>query len=432
MGQVIEQKQRNYIKKHVATIHCSNTLSLLQRKISNALLYYAYPNLEQTEEHGITVKQLCNIIRYYGNNHKVIKEALEGLLTTVIEWNLTCQETGEEDWTASTILASVRIKGALCQYSYSPRMRALLYSPQIYGKINLIIQARFNSSYGLALYENCMRYKDLDYTKWFDIETFRKLMGVPTGTYLIFRDFKKRVVDKSVEEVNTYSDLIVEPEIKRSGHTVTSIRFKLKDREKKKRLGINEGEEGRAEEDTLTKKLKQNFGLTSKQVVDLLEVYEKEFIVSKIKLIEDSNSYKDQKIDNLAAYLLSALKHDYQLASSNKEAVQEKIKEKALFIEEKQAEEEEKRLKRQYEDYLMSITNTVINNFSRGQLEQLKNEFAKRLEVGNNIFVLKKYQVHELDNNIVKILFRNFLKEKYPHLISYSTYDDYKKLLTDV
>ena len=61
-------------------------MSLLQRKISNALLYHAYKELMLKEEHEITVKQLCRLIGYQGNNHAAIKEALKGLISTVIEW----------------------------------------------------------------------------------------------------------------------------------------------------------------------------------------------------------------------------------------------------------------------------------------------------------------------------------------------------------
>ena len=61
----LEKKATEHeLKKHAATIHCSNTLSLLQRKISNALLYHAYKELMLKEEHEISVKQLCNLIAY--------------------------------------------------------------------------------------------------------------------------------------------------------------------------------------------------------------------------------------------------------------------------------------------------------------------------------------------------------------------------------
>ena len=61
---------RKELKKHAATIHCSNSLSLLQRKISNALLYHAYSELMLKSEHEITVKQLCRLIGYQGNNQR--------------------------------------------------------------------------------------------------------------------------------------------------------------------------------------------------------------------------------------------------------------------------------------------------------------------------------------------------------------------------
>src|SRR3990167_7559938 len=144
---------RKELKKHAATIHCSNSLSLLQRKVSNALLYHAYSELMLKNEHEITVKQLCRLIGYQGNNHGAIREALKELISTVIEWNLFDDETGVENWTASSIIASVSLKGAMCYYAYSPRMKQLLHSPSMFGKIDLVIQSRFRSSYGLALYE---------------------------------------------------------------------------------------------------------------------------------------------------------------------------------------------------------------------------------------------------------------------------------------
>ena len=321
----LEKKSVSHeLKKHAATIHCSNSLSLLQRKISNALLYHAYKELLAKEEHEITVKELCKLIAYNGNNHAAIKDALKGLLSTVIEWNVVNDTTGAEDWTASSILASVCLKGPVCLYAYSPRMKQLLHSPSMFGKINLFIQSRFKSSYGLALYENCIRYRGLGFTKWFEMDVFRKLMGVPADIYPIFRDFKRRVLDKSVEEVNTYSDLIVEPEMMREGRQVVKIRFCMKERAKKVRLGnqsnhssndepLLESTEANAE---VTTKLKQ-YGFSNEQIHKLKQEYSDEYLKEKIALLETSKNYQQGKVNNLAAYFLSALKNDYQAPKTN-------------------------------------------------------------------------------------------------------------------
>lgn len=314
MGQ--EQKEsKKELKKHAAAIHCSNTLSLLQRKITNALLYHAYSELMLKDEHEITVKQLCRLIGYQGNNHAVIKDAFKGLISTVIEWNVINDETGSENWTASSIIASVSLEGPLCYYAYSPRMKQLLHSPSMFGKIDLVLQSRFRSSYGLALYENCIRYRGLPYTKWFDVALFKKLMGVPPGKYDVFRDFKRRVLDKATEEVNTYSDLVIEPEFVREGRKVVKIRFELKERAKKMRLGSKS--KATQVEDELSTKLIGIFGLSQEQTKQLMNEYNQEFIEEKIAVIEESKQYRAGKVQNLSGYLLSALKNNYQAPKQN-------------------------------------------------------------------------------------------------------------------
>lgn len=309
VGQQLVKKE---LKKHAATIHCSNTLTLLQRKITNALLYHAYNDLMKHTEHDITVKQLCRLIGYQGHNHAAIKEALKGLISTVIEWNLIDDETGAENWTASSILASVSLEGPLCYYAYSPRMKQLMHSPSMFGKIDLVIQSKFRSSYGLALYENCIRYRGLPHTKWFDMDLFKKLMGVPSGKYDIFRDLKRRVLDKAIDEVNTYSDLVIMPDYLREGRKVVNVRFKLKDRAKKLRLGLKKSNALLLVEDPLKEKLLKQFALTENQMAQLFFEYDVAFIHEKIALIESSKAYQEGKVYNLAGYLMSAIKNNYQ------------------------------------------------------------------------------------------------------------------------
>jgi plasmid replication initiation protein len=316
------------LKKHAATIHCSNALSLLQRKISNALLYHSYKELLTREEHEITIKQLCNLISYSGNNHAAIKDALKGLISTVIEWNVVNDTTGAEDWTASAMIASVCLQGPICYFAYSPRMKQLLHSPSMFGKINLYIQSRFKSSYGLALYENCIRYRGLPYTKWFDMQTFRKLMGVPADNYVIFRDFKRRVLDKSIEEVNTYSDLLVDVEFTREKRQVAKIRFALKERPKKNRLGLlSEEVADEAKISDLREQLIRQFGLSPRQVENILTQYDETFIAEKIAVVESSKNYQSGKIKNCAAYLRSALKNDYQQPKTSIDSIKLKKQE---------------------------------------------------------------------------------------------------------
>lgn len=432
MGAFPEQKNtRQELKKHSAIIHCTNHLTLLQRKISNALLYHAYDRLMTQEEHEISIKDLCRLIAYQGNNHAVIRDALRGLLSTVIEWNVVDDATGLEDWSASAILASVSLRGPLCLYAYSPRMKKLLYSPTMFGKINLFIQSRFRSNYGLALYENCIRYRSLGVTKWFEMEIFRKLMGVPEDKYTIFRDFKRRVLDKSIEEVNMYSDLIIDPELHREGRQTVQLRFHLKERPRKMRLGVLEVKSDDDANATLKKRLQQDFQLSKEQISMVLSEYQVDFIEAKLTLIQSSLSYQKGKIKNCAAYLLSALKNNYQSVEKTSLDQKNHLHEKQLRAE---LELNAKKIRKAWRIAQERELDQIIDHLPLAQKNALEKTF--RLQAVHAIETVLKLQRKKysretiLKSPQIRVLFRQFVRQQYPDIMSQlTTFDDFLQSL---
>jgi plasmid replication initiation protein len=193
------------IKKHINAIHCTNNISLVQRKVFNALLYNAYHDLPKKSQFEIPVKLLSELIGYDSNDRKKLKNSLMGLITTAIEWNvLDSKNTDYSKWTASSIISSAKIENGICTYEFSSMMRELLYHPDVYGRIDMLVMSRFKSGYGLALYENCIRFQGLSNTGWMTLEVFRKLMGLAEGSYPVYCDFKKRVLDIALKEVNQF------------------------------------------------------------------------------------------------------------------------------------------------------------------------------------------------------------------------------------
>ncbi|HEU5281104.1 MAG TPA: replication initiation protein [Gammaproteobacteria bacterium] len=298
------------LKKHVAVIHSSNKLSLLQRKIANALLFNAYPNLQYKDEHVIHIRTLCELIGYDSNDHKTIKKSLVDLLSTVLQWNLVDGDKLDKEgvWNASSIIADAGIDGAICTYSYSNKMRNLLYRPNLYGRLDMHVLAQFKSGYGLALYENCNRFQDIGQTPWFELETFRQLMGVEVGKYKQFKDFKTRVLDKAIQEVNQFSTLEITPQLKRQNRQVRSIQFLI--RKGKALMAPSVGDEA----PNLMQRLKTDYGLTDRQTANVISQYEEKYILEKIHLIEASPSFVNGKIKNVARYLLKALSDDFKPA----------------------------------------------------------------------------------------------------------------------
>lgn len=296
------------LKKHVAIIHCNNKLTLLQRKIVNALLFHAYDHLLSREFHTIHIRELCNLVGYHSNDIKTVKAALVKLLSTVIEWNLLDKTLpdGPTVWNASAIISDASIEGSQCTYSYSRKMRELLHHPDMYGKISLEVQAKFKSGYSLALYENCIRYQNLRQTPWFDLSLFRLLMGVEEGTLTEFRDFKKRVINKALEEVNHYSPINVDVEYQKVGRQVDSIRFLIT---KKVPLANAELKINALDVDN---ELSELFSLSSVQIQSIHALYEPAYIAQKIEIVKASKNFKEGHIKNIAGYFLKALADDFK------------------------------------------------------------------------------------------------------------------------
>ena len=315
---MIEKRRSLELKKHVGAIHSSNSMTLVQRKIANGLLYNAYEKLMEKDEHRISVKDLCALIGYDSNDYKTIKTALVNLLSTVIEWNLVDRNAVDKEgiWNASSIIADASIEGSVCTYSYSNRMKQLLYRPEIYGRLNMAVQAKFKSGYGLALYENCIRYQNLEYTPWFDFVMFRRLMGVEEGKYPIFRDFKRRVLDKAVAEVNFHAPINIIPDLRKNSRKIIAIRFLIRRTNDQKLIDSKS-----AVAENLQTRLKNDFGIPKQLVDELIVKYEEAYILEKITMIESSQSYLQGKIANLAKYLQDALAKDYQPAKSSKKRV---------------------------------------------------------------------------------------------------------------
>ena len=78
--------RRQSVKKHVAAIHISGKLTLLQRKLSNVLLLNAYDAITTKPKHQIDARTLCMMVGYNSNDMETLKQSLRSLAETVAEW----------------------------------------------------------------------------------------------------------------------------------------------------------------------------------------------------------------------------------------------------------------------------------------------------------------------------------------------------------
>jgi hypothetical protein len=208
----LTSKETAYIQ-HVAIIQAEQTaLNNTAKRISNALLKYAYPKLKKETMHTIGCTELLALA---GMQDDVSREALitrvRKLSTTSVRWKIAEDELSSE-WTVSCVLASARYNPGTdeLEYAYSAHLRELFLHPKIFSQLSLLVQGA-KSIYTLRMWEyfnvKLAANEGQRYLEWLTIEDLRKMLKVNPDRYARFKGFHQMVLKPTIEEVNNSTDI---------------------------------------------------------------------------------------------------------------------------------------------------------------------------------------------------------------------------------
>jgi len=88
--------------------------------------------------------------------------------------------------------------------------------------------SHLNSAYSVRLYELLIQWRTVGRTPVFVLSDFREQLGVFPNEYALIADFKRRVLDLAVNQINTHTDLTVRYEQHKSGRTIIGFSFEFK------------------------------------------------------------------------------------------------------------------------------------------------------------------------------------------------------------
>lgn len=308
--------RRGAVKKHVAAIHVSGKLTLLQRKLSNVLLLNAYDTLIDQQTHLIDARTLCMMIGYNSNDMDTLKQSLRGLAETVAEWDML-DDKGQQEWGVSSLLSYAKLKAGVCEYAYSPALAAKLNDPKVFALINLNIQRRFTSGHALALYENCYRFVRTKSTGWWSLDLFRRLMGVDDSPYYqSYKHLNAKIIKPSVAEVNKTSNIVVTPEVRKRGREVVEIRFHIAENPQLAILDLDDGEGLRST--PVYAKLRE-LGVSDRLARQWVSEHGADHVSEKLDYVAGQGG-----VQNPVRYLTAALRDDYKPADAPRPVTSER------------------------------------------------------------------------------------------------------------
>ena len=179
----------------------------------------------ELKEHTFQIKDFCMVCGLdddNGANYKYIKQTLKDLRDKSIWVTI-------DDKTEVTLawIDKVRINkysGAVTIKIDDDMKPYLLQLQKSFTMYEIMYILAMKSQYSIRLYEILKSY-EYQHKKVFDIEEFKRLLSAEN--YIRFPDFKRRVLDVAMREINDLSDINVTYEVIKENRKFEKIEFSI-------------------------------------------------------------------------------------------------------------------------------------------------------------------------------------------------------------
>lgn len=387
------------VLKPTATIHVANPFSLLERKTFNTLIHHSQKHGFHPGPQVLALKELCQWIGYNSRNRKLIKDVLEKLVGTTIEWNIFEQDKVVE-WGICTFLASARIvRGAWIQYRINPEIVEWVNHPTLFAKFHLLLQTRFRNKHSLVLYEYFIDALSRQKVKTLALdpvpmEDIRRFLGIEAGQYEQFKIFNRDVLKPAVEEINRHTDIGVTAKSVRRARRVVAVGFVLQRKEvlqivpnlpvsKAEELAFPTSEKPRNHTDSLSVEgnsvvaLLMDEGVEPGVATDLVQRYGLERVQGNLEYMRQEIA-AGKKIRNRAAYLVRAVEKDYRPKKSPRELREEKGARKRHA--KKEARRQQEQVRCEWEAFRAKRVREVFTELPAREQEDRRQAFLEKLK----------------------------------------------------
>ncbi len=269
----------------------------------------------------------------------------------------------------------------------------------------------FKSGYAMRLFELLKKEQFKADSKGyfkrsFEYDELRVLLGIDKKEYEFFKDFRVRVVDSSVKEINSNPDInIIRVEYPKTGRKVSHIVFHC-EKAKQLQLDIDEPlpkfEEVPKEQPEYIKQLLA-FGISEETAQKWKRKYGVARIVRNLGFVTGKKNAGKVKED-LAGYLSSAMANDYGQGWQDKAKIQEDETKK------RQAEEEQKRRKEEAEKKRQEAENKKLWGEFQALPEAEKEAYALSV-IGDSSVTLGIYKRSGIESAMIRAIILKAIKD---------------------
>ena len=240
------------VVKSNTLINASYSLTLAEQRLIGLAIVKANNQHKDVDTNTMLVVTAAEYVDMFKVDraaaYMALKDASERLFSRYFTYDIYSREYGKEydlkppkKLSASDDLIKVksrwvqkiayREKSGAVYFQFSTDLIPLITNLKEYFTSYYLSQtADFSSSYATRLFELLMQWKSTNTIPVMALHELRNSLGVEENQYKLVADFKKRVLDIAVNQINETTDYKIEYEQHKEGRTITgfSFRFKLK------------------------------------------------------------------------------------------------------------------------------------------------------------------------------------------------------------
>lgn len=222
----MEEERKQIIKKSNSMIQKSKgKLSLQEQKI----ILYTISKIKKTddvfEEYEFDLKNFCRVcgIEEHGQNYQNLKESIENLSNKSF-WiqqgneKILCHWVNKAWINEQETTIRIRLDDTLKPYLLQLKSNFTIYELE-----NVLCM---KSKYSVRLYEILKSYLNLKEYE-IDIKELKELLGIEKKQYSVYKDFRVRVIDKAIEEINRYTDININYKAIRKNRKIERLYFSI-------------------------------------------------------------------------------------------------------------------------------------------------------------------------------------------------------------
>ena len=208
----------------------NNPLSAREQKIILTMVSMIQPSDEDFKDYRISIKEFSEMLGLTGSTkYTEIKEITKNLMSKSIEI-----PQADGGWLLANWISSAEYKKGegIIALSFSPKLRPYLLQLKQYTSYRLSNILSLSSSYSIRLYELLKKWSFLG--KWESpVEEIREKLGAVTKSYLLYGNFKNKILLPAMKELNEHTDLSISFREIKKGRRVERIEFIIRQAPKK-------------------------------------------------------------------------------------------------------------------------------------------------------------------------------------------------------